>query len=143
MATLMEPPPKGAIQGGTFAGNILGLAAARATLGLLSEPTFYPNLLTRTEWFFRELQGVFDRSPVPARVQWVGCMFAVYIGTRDPVTTYTQMRALDSALSKRYFSRCIADGVYFHTDFTVSAAHSEAILTQVLERMERAASSTG
>jgi len=143
MATLMEPPPKGAIQGGTFAGNILGLAAARATLGLLSEPTFYPNLLTRTELFFRELQGVFDRSPVPARVQWVGCMFAVYIGTRDPVTTYTQMRALDSALSKRYFSRCIADGVYFHTDFTVSAAHSEAILTQVLERMERAASSTG
>jgi glutamate-1-semialdehyde 2,1-aminomutase len=68
-------------------------------------------------------------------------MFAVYIGTREPVTTYAQMRALDTALAKRYFSRCIADGVYFHTDFTVSAAHSESILAQVLERMEHAASS--
>jgi len=141
MNTFMVPPPVGAVQGGTFAGNIMGLVAARATLGLLSSPSFYPDLLGRSESFFRRLQEVFDGSPVPARVQWVGCMFTVYIGTRDPVTTYAQMRALDTALSKRYFSRCIADGVYFHTDFTVSAAHSDSILDQVLERMERAASS--
>jgi glutamate-1-semialdehyde 2,1-aminomutase len=140
MSTFMEPRPRGAIQGGTFAGSILGLAAARATLSLLSEPSFYPELLKRAEWFFGELQSVFDRSPVPARVQWVGCMFTVYIGTRDPVTNYAEMRALDAGLSKRYFSRCIEDGVYFHTDFTVSAAHSEEVLSQVLERMERAAS---
>jgi glutamate-1-semialdehyde 2,1-aminomutase len=141
MDTLMLPPPGGAIQGGTFAGTIMGLAAARATLDLLSAPSFYPDLLARSERFFRQLQAVFDGSPIPAHVQWVGCMFAVYIGTREPVTTYAQMRALDTALAKRYFSRCIADGVYFHTDFTVSAAHSESILAQVLERMEHAASS--
>ena len=139
MATLMLPPPKGAIQGGTFAGGIMGLAAARATLKILSEPSFYPDLLMRSEWFFRELQALFDRSPLPARVQWLGCMFTVYMGTREPVTSYAQMRALDGALSKRYFSRCIEEGVYFHTDFTVSAAHSKSILEQVLERMERAA----
>ena len=141
MDTLMLPPPRGAIQGGTFAGNTMGLAAARATLDLLAAPSFYPDLLARSERFFRQLQTVFDASPVPAHVQWVGCMFTVYIGTREPVTTYAQMRALDAALAKRYFSRCIADGVYFHTDFTVSAAHSESILAQVLERMEHAASS--
>jgi glutamate-1-semialdehyde 2,1-aminomutase len=141
MDTLMLPPPGGAIQGGTFAGTIMGLAAARATLDLLSAPSFYPDLLARSERFFCQLQAVFDGSPIPAHVQWVGCMFAVYIGTREPVTTYAQMRALDTALAKRYFSRCIADGVYFHTDFTVSAAHSESILAQVLERMEHAASS--
>jgi glutamate-1-semialdehyde 2,1-aminomutase len=141
METLMVPLPAGAIQGGTFAGNIMGLAAARATLELLSAPSFYPDLLARSERFFRELQGVFDASPLPAHVQWVGCMFTVYMGTRDPVTSYAQMRTLDQALSKRYFARCIADGVYFHTDFTVSAAHSDSILAQVLERMERAASS--
>ncbi|MGO8685690.1 MAG: aspartate aminotransferase family protein [Candidatus Dormibacteria bacterium] len=141
MDTLMLPPPRGAIQGGTFAGNIMGLAAAGATLDLLSAPSFYPELLARSERFFRQLQGIFDASPIPARVQWLGCMFTVYMGTRDPVTSYAQMRALDTALAKRYFSRCIADGVYFHTDFTVSAAHSESILDQVLERMERATSS--
>jgi glutamate-1-semialdehyde 2,1-aminomutase len=143
MDTLMLPPPAGAIQGGTFAGNIMGLAAARATLELLSARTFYPDLLTRSERFFRDLQGVFDASPLAAHVQWVGCMFTVYMGTRDPVTSYAQMRTLDTALNKRFFTRCIEEGVYFHTDFTVSAAHSDAILAQVLERMERAASTVG
>jgi glutamate-1-semialdehyde 2,1-aminomutase len=82
---------------------------------------------------------VFDRSPVPARVQWAGCMFAVYVGTRDPVRTYADIRALDGALGKRHCRRCIEEGVYFHTDFTVSSAHSDEILEKVLERMERAA----
>jgi glutamate-1-semialdehyde 2,1-aminomutase len=143
MATLMLPPPRGAIQGGTFAGSIMGLAAAQATLELLSEPSFYPSLLDRCDWFFRNLQDVFDRSPVPAHVQALGCMFAIYVGTREPVTAYAQIRGLDAQLAKRYFSRCIDNGVYFHTDFTVSAAHSEEILVQTLERMERATRGLG
>ena len=65
MDTLMLPPPAGAIQGGTFAGNIMGLAAAGATLDLLSAPSFYPELLARSERFFRQLQGIFDASPHP------------------------------------------------------------------------------
>lgn len=140
MTTLTEPAPKGAVQGGTFAGNIMGLAAARATLALLSEPSFYPELLTRADHFFGELQAMFDRSPLPARVQWVGCMFSVYVGTREPVRTYAEIRELDAALSRRFFTYCIEEGVYFHTDFSVSAAHSETVLSQVLERMEKAAS---
>ena len=67
-------------------------------------------------------------------------MFGVYFGTREPVTSYTQMRGLDTELARRYFRRCLEKGVYFHTDFTVSAAHSEAILGEVLERMQQAAS---
>jgi len=143
MSTLMEPPPRGAIQGGTFAGNILGLAAARATLEQLSEPSFYPGLLGRSEAFFRDLQGLFDRSGVAARVQSVGCAFTIYFGTREPVTSYAQMRGLDTELAGRYFRSCIDKGVYFHTDFTVSAAHTDAILSAVLERMEQAASELG
>jgi glutamate-1-semialdehyde 2,1-aminomutase len=139
MATFMRPLPEGAVQGGTFAGNILGLAAANATLDLLEAPDFYPSLLSRSARFFDDLQSVFDRSPVPARVQSAGCMFTVYVGTREPVDNYAQIRALDKSLARRYFTRCIEAGVYFHTDFSVSAAHSDAILDLVLERMEGAA----
>lgn len=138
METLMEPLPRGAIQGGTFAGNIMGLAAARTTLSLLAEPSFYPGLLGRAERFFLDLQSMFDRSSVPARVQWVGSMFSVYVGTRDPVTTYADIRALDADLGKQLFKRCIGEGVYFHTDFTISSAHTDSLLGDVLERMERA-----
>jgi glutamate-1-semialdehyde 2,1-aminomutase len=138
MTTLLRPPPEGAVQGGTFAGNVMGLAAAQATLEVLSEPRFYPSLLERAERFFRRLQRMFDESPVPARVQWVGAMFSIYVGTRDPVTSYRDIRALDPEAARRYFSRCIDNGVYFHTDFSISMAHGEPELDDVLDRMERA-----
>ena len=66
-------------------------------------------------------------------------MFGIYVGTREPVRTYADIRALDPDLSRRFFTSCIDKGVYFHTDFSVSAAHSPAILAEVLERMEEAA----
>ena len=140
METLRKPVPAGAVQGGTFAGSVLGLAAAEATLGLLSQPDFYPTLLPRAERFYRELQGIFDRSPLPAHVAWVGCMFAIYVGTREPVTTYAALRALDQELRRSFFRRVIDAGVYFHTDFSVSSAHSDAVLSDVLERIEGVAS---
>jgi Glutamate-1-semialdehyde aminotransferase len=139
MGTLLKPVPAGAIQGGTFAGNIMGLAAAQATLRVLSEPSFYPELLGRAERFYRDLQAMFDRSPLPARVQWVGAMFTVYVGTREPVRSYADIRRLDPEPHRAFFARCIENGVYFHTDFSVSAAHTQDVLDEVLARMEEAA----
>ena len=140
MSTFMVPLPRGALQGGTYAGNIIGLAAAKATLGVLSKPDFYPQMQSRADRFYGELQAMFDASPLPARVQALGCMFGLYIGTRDPVTSYQEIRALDRELNKRFFAGCIEEGVYFHTDFSVSAAHSEENLAQVIERMGKVAS---
>ena len=140
MSTFMKPlPHQGALQGGTFAGNLMGLAAARATLALLSDVEFYPTLTKHVSDFLSELQAMFDRSPLPARVQWLGCMFGLYVGTREPVQNYADIRSLDVELSRRFFTACIDEGVYFHTDFSVTAAHSPSILAEVLERMERAA----
>jgi glutamate-1-semialdehyde 2,1-aminomutase len=139
METLVKPVPAGAIQGGTFAGSVIGLAAAEATLGILGEPDFYPTLTARAERFYAELQAVFDRSPIPARVQSAGAMFAIYLGTREPVTTYAEVRVLDPDLRRRFFSHLIKDGVYFHTDFSVSAAHTDEHLATVLGRVEDAA----
>jgi glutamate-1-semialdehyde 2,1-aminomutase len=143
MEILLAPPPTGAVQGGTYAGSALGLAAADATLGLLAEDGLHAGLLERSAGFFAELQGVFDRSPLAARVHGVGCMFAIYLGTREPVTSLREVRGLDLALRRSFFSRCIEDGVYFHTDFSVSTAHDEAMLAEVLERIERIANEPG
>jgi glutamate-1-semialdehyde 2,1-aminomutase len=136
METLLKPVPAGAIQGGTFAGNVMGLAAAEATLDILSQDDFYPTLLPRAERFYTDLQAVFDRSPVPARVHSIGAMFAIYLGTREPVTTYAGIRRLDPDLRRRFFARVIDNGVYFHTDFSVSAAHSDEVLADALQRIE-------
>lgn len=139
MSTFMLPPPQGAVQGGTFAGNIIGLAAAKATLNVITPPAFYEELLARTQHFCSQLQSMFDASPLPARVQSVGCMFHIYVGTRDPVLSYADIRGLDWELHRRFFAGCIEEGVYFHTDFQVSAAHSAATLDEVVERLQRVA----
>lgn len=143
MSTLMTPLPRGALQGGTFAGNVIGLAAAQATLAVVSEPQFYPALAKRTDDFLTEVQEIFDRSGLPARVQWLGCMFGIYVGTREPVRTYAEIRSLDRDLSRRFFTSCIERGVYFHTDFSVSAAHSPSVLAEVLERIEGTVAAVG
>ena len=66
-------------------------------------------------------------------------MFAVYLGTREPVTDYAALRGLDQALRRSFFSRVIDAGVYFHTDFSVSSAHTDAVLADVLQRIETVA----
>ena len=143
MEVLLQPPPVGAVQGGTFAGSALGLAAASATLGLLTAGTLHAELLARAGEFFEQLQAVFDRSPLPARVQGIGCMFSIYVGTREPVRSCSDVRALDRDRVRRFFSRCIDEGVYFHTDFSVSTAHDPALLAEVLERIEGIANEPG
>jgi glutamate-1-semialdehyde 2,1-aminomutase len=136
MHALLQPAPQGPIQGGTYAGSALGLAAAQATLDIVTSGRFHADLLDAADGFFNELQSVFARSPLPARVQWAGCMFHIYVGTRDPVTDYADMRALDPELARRFFNRCIDAGLYFHTDFSVSAAHERAMFDEVLEKIE-------
>jgi len=137
MESLLQPAPAGPVQGGTFAGSALGLAAASATLDLVIDGSLHPSLLARAGSFFERLQELFDHSPLPARVQSIGCMFHVYVGTREPVTNYQDMRSLDRDLARRFFIRCIEEGLYFHTDFSVSAAHTAEILDDALERIER------
>lgn len=140
MQLMSVPLPDGALQGGTFAGNVIGLAAADATIDILTRPDFYPRLLGLSDGFLTELQAVFDRSPVPAHVQWIGCGFGIYVGTREPVRGVEDIRALDPALARTFFTRCIERDVYFHTDFTVSAAHTKEVLDEALTRMADAAS---
>jgi glutamate-1-semialdehyde 2,1-aminomutase len=143
MESLLQPPPAGPVQGGTFAGSALGLAAASVTLDLVTSGPLHPSLIERAGKFFEQLQAIFDRSPLPARVQSIGCMFHIYVGTREPVTSYGDMRDLDRDLARRFFLRCIEEGLYFHTDFSVSAAHTTAILDDALGRIEHIANEPG
>lgn len=138
MERLTVPAPEGALQGGTFAGNILGLAAARATLNELSDPGFYPRVHAATDQFCHDLQAIFDASTVPAHVQWLGNMYAIYVGTREPITGYRQLQQLDQELVRAFFSACIERGVWFQHEFMISGAHDDGVRAEALTRIEDA-----
>jgi glutamate-1-semialdehyde 2,1-aminomutase len=138
MAKIMDPVDP-VIAGGTFSGNLLGCAAGLAAMRIMETPGFFETWLAGVAKFTDTLQAVFDEDDFPARVQTIGCNFFIYAGTRQPVTNYLDFAKLNPALAKSLFCKCIEKGVYFHTDFTVSAVHAEAQLAYAVETIRSAA----
>jgi glutamate-1-semialdehyde 2,1-aminomutase len=140
MKIMAAPLPEGALQGGTHAGNIPGLAAAQATLDILEQPTFYTELTARTARFGAELEAALRAAGLPATVQTAGCGYGIYLGTEEPIRSCADIhRRVDEQLAKRFFTACLQEGVYFHTDLTVSMAHTDEVLAELVTRATRAA----
>jgi glutamate-1-semialdehyde 2,1-aminomutase len=121
------------VAGGTFSGNQIGVQAAITSLDMMSREGFYDRLLGNAEYFFAEIERIFKAKQFPAVIQHVGAMFGLYFGTTDPVTNYKQFPNLDWELGKSFYRKVIEKGLYFHTDFTVSAAHERKDLDRALE----------
>ena len=138
MQKIMDPVDP-VVAGGTFSGNLLGCAAGLAAMRIMEEPGFFPAWLARVDTFMDALQEAFDEDGFPARVQHLGCNFFIYVGTRDPIRNYHDFGKLNPALAKALFRRCIAKGLYFHTDFTVSARHDEETLAGAAATIRSAA----
>jgi glutamate-1-semialdehyde 2,1-aminomutase len=142
MAKIMDPHDP-VIAGGTFSGNLMGCAAGVAAMGIMEQEGFFGAWLQRVDAFYAGLQAIFDEDDFPAVVQGIGCTFGIYVGTRDPVRSYQDIaERTDGALRKAFFRRCIERGLYFHTDFTLSAQHDPELLAQSLQRMRDAVRST-
>ncbi len=140
MAVMAAPLPQGALQGGTHAGNIPGLAAAQATLDFLEQPGFYEKLTARTQGFAGELEAGLHTAGMAARVQSAGCGYGIYVGTDAPIRSCADIRRhVDRSLARQLFTACLEEGVYFHTDLTVSMAHTDEVLAEIVARVTRAA----
>ncbi|NTW08703.1 MAG: hypothetical protein HGA28_03950, partial [Anaerolineaceae bacterium] len=120
-------------------GNIPGCAAGLAALGIMEDPGFFPTWLGKVDSFMGSLQSGLDEAGFPARVQHLGCNFYIYVGTREPIVEYQDFDRLDIQLARAFFLKCIENGVYFHTDFTVSAMHDAANLEYALGKIILAA----
>jgi glutamate-1-semialdehyde 2,1-aminomutase len=141
--------PGGAVHSGTYSGNLFAVLAALATLDVLSAPGVYDHLNADADWFYGEVQATFNRVGMPARVQGIGARFGIFFGVDpdEPVYTYAQAAAHDSALAGRFTGAALRHGVYLHgysASFApghagISLAHTREVLTDALNRLEDAA----
>ena len=138
MRKIMDPEDP-VVAGGTFSCNLPGCAAGLAAIRIMEAPGFFQAWLGRAEGFFRALSDLLGRAGIPASVQWLGPGFHIYFGSAERVTDYRQFLGLDQKMMSRFFTKCIAGGLYFHTDFTVSAQHDSTVLDESLSIMEKAA----
>jgi len=137
MDKIMDPIDP-VISGGTFSGNQLGVAAGNAVLDILAASGFYEQFLSRVNTFYSELQQLFIDTKFPAVVQSLGAGFTISVGVTEPLQTYADIKKIDRELTNRFFAACIDKGLYFHTDFTVSAAHDVNTLHEALQRINDA-----
>jgi glutamate-1-semialdehyde 2,1-aminomutase len=126
------------ISGGTFSGNQLGIAAGNAVLDILAASGFYEQFLSRVNTFYSELQQLFIDTEFHAVVQSLGAGFIINVGVTKPLQTYADIKKTNRQLTNRFFTACIDKGLYFHTDFTVSAAHDVNTLHEALQRVNDA-----
>jgi glutamate-1-semialdehyde 2,1-aminomutase len=138
MMKIMDPEDP-VVAGGTFSGNLLGCAAGLAAMRVMETPELFDEWLARTSKFMDTLQTTLDEEDFPASVQNLGCSFYIYVGTRDFLRSYHDFDKLNPALAKTFFQKCVEKGVYFHTDFTVSAQHDEQTLAKAADIIRAAA----
>ena len=142
MIKIMDPVDP-VVAGGTFSGNLFGCAAGIASFEIMEQPGFFEAWLKRVDNFYTQLQNIFAEENFPAIVQGLGCTFGIYVGTREPITNYHDIaKRTDPELRKAFFLKCLEKGLYFHTDFTVSAQHDEKLLSQTLELLREATRET-
>ena len=140
MEVMGTPLPQGVLQGGTHAGNIIGLAAAASHPRHPHRGTVLPRAARQGQRLLPTYQPIPQcRRPSHTRAGG-GTGYGIYIGTTEPINSVADIRRdVDHELASDFFTACLDEGVYFHTDFTVTNAHTQPILDELVERATSAA----
>jgi glutamate-1-semialdehyde 2,1-aminomutase len=133
--------PSGPVyQAGTLSGNPLAMAAGLATLRALT-PALHDRIAARTARLASGLCEIAARQGVPFTAGSAGSMWGFFFRA-EPVRSFTDAKASDAALFKRFFHAALERGVYlapspFEAAF-MSAAHGDPEIDAALERLESA-----
>lgn len=121
---------------GTYAANVIAVAAANEALDQLSQPGMYEDLYGVSDRLRFGLEKVFADAGIAARVAGIGPVFQVWF-TEHEIRNYRDAaRFADHDLFRRWWEGMLDRGVLFHPgafeNLFVSFAHSDADVDQTL-----------
>jgi len=134
---MQQIAPSGPIyQAGTLSGNPVAMAAGLAMLELVQAPGFYDALERQTHALCDGLEAAARDAGVAITTNRIGGMFGLFFSA-EPVDTYAQAIACDTAAFNRFFHAMLERGVYlapsaFEAGF-MSAAHGDAEIARTIE----------
>jgi len=131
----------GTLEGeGTFNGNPLGMAAAKAVLAEILTRDVYPRLEDLGLGFTEGLRGVIDRNDLPAIVTSVGCRGSIHWRT-GTVRNFRDAAAYDDRVQHLAWLYQLTGGVFppAGDPTTFSIAHTDQDLARSVERLEACA----
>ncbi|RKZ42175.1 MAG: glutamate-1-semialdehyde-2,1-aminomutase [Gammaproteobacteria bacterium] len=127
-------------QAGTLSGNPVAMAAGLATLEIISEPHFYPELSSKTEQFITNLLALANAANIPTTGVSIGGMFGLFFTGDDKIENFAQVSICDVERFKKFFHGMLEKGIYlapsaFEAGF-VSSAHSQEDMEATLNAAE-------
>jgi glutamate-1-semialdehyde 2,1-aminomutase len=131
----------GVAYGGTFNGNPLSLAGARATLDELSKDDGEPLRSANRggERLKARIRDSAGKYGVPLTITGFGAAFSLHFTRKTALTTYRDVLSDDAAMLKRFLLAALAEGVYLLPDgrFYVSVAHQESDIDETAAALDR------
>ncbi len=130
-----------AIHSGTYNAHLVPILAGLAFLDQVTDAAFYPRMRALEDWFYGELQGVFERAGLLVRVQSKGSRFSMLFGLDHAPVDYRAVLGHDTVAANRFYQLALQEGVYFHAAWHhgFSAGHTREDLAEALEHIEVAA----
>lgn len=126
---------------GTFNGNPIAMAAARATLEILLDPSedVYGRMRRLGLRLFEGLRSLSERTGVPMLVQGVPTCFHLFLTPQKAIRDYRDFIACDMSRTQAWVEQLLAEGILQMSDrrWYVSAAHSEQDISATLEKADR------
>jgi glutamate-1-semialdehyde 2,1-aminomutase len=122
-------------QAGTLSGNPLAMRAGLATLPLLEQRGFYPDLDAKAARLAEGLRSALAEAGVPGQINSAGSLLTVFF-TGTPVRDYAGAKKSDTARFAAFFREMLAKGILlppsqFEALF-VSAAHTEDYIDRTI-----------
>jgi glutamate-1-semialdehyde 2,1-aminomutase len=140
---LMEQiPARRVLFGGTFNGNSLSLAGAKATLTELSKDDGRPlrDALRCGEALMKGLSDAGKRLGIPIQTTGFGTAFSVHFNERSTMRTYRDTLDDNTEMLRLWLEECLEEGVYLMPDGRIytSVVHTSNEIERVLEVFELA-----
>jgi glutamate-1-semialdehyde 2,1-aminomutase len=128
---------------GTFNGNPLGMAAARASLLEILTPEAYAGLERQGEQTAAEVHALLEEHRIPAHVTGLGSKGSVSYGSEVVVDHPAYLRRHDRQLAELIWTFAMNRGVYTtpgrEQEWNLSVAHKESEVARYLEVFEELA----
>ena len=128
--------------GGTYNGNPLSLAAAKATLQVLfsNNGEIFRKLSKLSSKLSGGLTEILSKSNHPGVVNSVGPLLSIYFTKLQNVSSYREAAQSDASLYKKFRDEMLKRGTYMHPDglerLSLSAAHGTHEVEQTLRAAE-------
>lgn len=139
--SLIDPVEGRVMYGGTYNGSQTAVAAANATLDILSTGKVQEKLNDASQGLIDSFGEIAEAKKIQARVQGLGGNFQVYF-TDSPVADYRSTFRIDAAKYIKFQQSMLEQGVYFWPSHLfchgVSASHSESDLDTIISIMRNA-----